>query len=367
MKLIRKNIKVLSILLLILLSMGLLACSNEKSEKAANTGVKENKEVKEIKLSGLEKESISVDKINELDKVSKEFRSITSSGEEKTFKVEGVLLNRLLKKFNKKQSNFTKIRFIATDGYSINLPSDILTKKDVVLASKVDGEKQTPFRVAVNNERSMYWVKDISKIEFLEEMEMSNINKVVFFETLTTLEEIKKQDYTYYESTDKAIKVSDMLNKMGCADFESVFFKASDGFKKSEDGKIFRENYIKITGENAPLFISPDLPKGMHVKNILTSSYGNTVFFSIEEGFKVYDKKEVKENKGIPLTKIINEVGLKSAEKYIITATDGYNVEISSKDLNKGIVYKKDNVYQVVFKELPKNTNVKHILKIEVK
>lgn len=366
MKRIRNNIKLISILLLISLSMGLLACSNEKPLDASNTK-SESEEIKEIKLSGLDKENISVDKINNLEKVTKEFKSISSSGEEKTSKVEGVLLNKLLKEFNKKQSDYSKIRFIAKDGYAIEIPNDILIKRDVMLASKVDGEKQTPFRVAVNNERSMYWVKDISKIEFLEEVKTSSVGKIIFLETLISSDEINLEDYTYYESTDKAIKVNDMLDTLNCDDFENVLFKASDGFKKSEDGKIFKENYIKVTGKNSPLFISPDLPKGMHVKNILTATYGNIVFFSIDQGLKVYDLKEVDKNEGISLTKIINEVGLKDSKKYIFSASDGYNVEISKDDLDKGILYKEENVLRVFFKGLPKNTNIKHILKIEAK
>ena len=70
------------------------------------------------------------------------------------------------------------------------------------------------------------------------------------------------------------------------------------------------------------------------------------------------------------------EVGLLSveqglqyeSEQYLLTAADGYEVEINKADLAQGLVYVRDGgEVAVKFDGLPKNTSVKGLLAIEAK
>ncbi len=343
------------------------ACGNRTLK---TTEVNEVNTTAEVSIRGLEdgEKVISLDRIKELETVTQEMESITSSGEVKRTKVKGVPLESLLGLYDTSQKNYGGIRFIAGDSYSIVVPEEVLQKRKIVLAYEVDDkalkENALPLMLAVPHERSMYWVKNLVEIELLKEEESSK-SKVVFIETAAT--QLKQEDYTYYESLDKAIKVVDLFSKFNEShDKKSIYFKAVDGFEKDEDIEVLKTGYIKITGKNTPLFLSPELPKGMHVKNILYFTYGDTTYFSLNSSLNSFEKKTLEGNEGISLKEIFKEAGLTNGEKYLFTASDGYEIEISADDIGKGLIYMgKDNGFNTMFEGMPKNTKIKGILKIE--
>lgn len=69
---------------------------------------------------------------------------------------------------------------------------------------------------------------------------------------------------------------------------------------------------------------------------------------------------------GVALDVFMDKVGLDSAY-YVFTSSDGYQVELSKKSLNKGIIYlDNSSQYKVIFDEsLPKSASIKDILFIE--
>lgn len=146
-----------------------------------------------------------------------------------------------------------------------------------------------------------------------------------------------------------------------------MYFVATDEFEKSETLEILNQGYIKTTGENAPLFISPDLPKGMQVKNILTLSCGDTTIISAASAINTLTSKTIIEQEGAALDEVIAASGL-VGDYYVFTAADGYSVEVTKASLNEGILYEREpGVYQVKFSDvLDKSTSVKDILSIEI-
>ncbi|WP_432402577.1 molybdopterin-dependent oxidoreductase [Wukongibacter sp. M2B1] len=362
-----KAMRSIAVLGLAVLLIFTTACSN-KAMKASEEN--STNKITEITIKGLEDEdkTVSVSKILELDPVTKEMESITSSGEINKKKVKGASLEELLKLYETSQKDYSGIRFVAGDSYSIVVPKEILGKREILLAYEVDNkaldEKSLPLMSAIPDERSMYWVKNLVEIELLEE-EVSVSNRVVFLETAAL--KLNQEDYTYYESVDKAVQVTDLIGtKSEEIDKKGVHLKAVDGLEKNEDIEVFKTGYIKTTGKDIPLFLSPELPKGMHVKNILLFSYDGTTYFSLTQGLESFEKKTIEDNEGITLKSILKEVGLAKVDKYLCTAEDGYEIEISADDVNKGLIYpQNEGGFTLMFEGMPKNTKVKGIFSIE--
>lgn len=360
--------KTFLILLVGFLVFSLSGCSSSNDVNTESSNLNSNDET--LTIVGLNNEvvEIPVSEVKEYPSVTRNMESITSSGEVKNAEVTGVLLDELLNKNNISLEDAGGLRFIAGDGYSIEVPKEIFRDNDIVIAYEYNGEpldeKSKPFIVTIDKVRSMYWVRNLVKVELLKDSGEVSISSIVFIEGAIT--KLPQEDYTYYESVDKAVKVEDLLNEVNLEKANGVFIKAKDGLEKNEDLEVFNKGYIKVTGKDNPVFLSPDLPKGMHVKGILYFNVADKSFFSYESGKEYFDVVESGGTSGISLKDIIKEIGLKDALKYKITAVDGYEVEISVSDIDKGIVYERDEgELGVVFDGLPKNTTVKGLLSIE--
>ncbi|MDI6705728.1 MAG: molybdopterin-dependent oxidoreductase [Bacillota bacterium] len=352
---------------LLILMMAAAACS----KPAENAAPEEGKEGEKLVITGLESTDIevTVEELKSMESVTTDAVAIDSAGNTNTYTVTGPLLEDLLKKHGKSQRDLSGIRLVAGDGYSIEVPPEVLEARDVILAHTIDGqpldEQSKPVRAVVPGERAMYWVRNLAKIEVLEGIKSTEVNRLYFIET--GFSGTPAEDYTYYESTDKAVRVDQLISYLGIEDQpDTVAFKAVDGFEKNEQRDIFNGGYIKFTGDDTPAFLSPDLPKGMYIKNILWFTYGGNVVFSAEKGLECMDIKTAGEKQGIGMTDIISETGLSSAEVYLLTAEDGYTVEIEAGDMGKGIVYINDKgQVAVYFDGLPKNTSIKGLLSVE--
>ncbi|AOY76268.1 molybdopterin-dependent oxidoreductase [Clostridium formicaceticum] len=326
-----------------------------------------------ITITGIKDEGlvITVEEIQALNAVKKEVTSVNSSGEEKTFSVTGALLEEILVKQGTSQKDLTGIRLVAGDGYSIEVPKEILDKRDILLVYEVDdaplGPKEKPIRIIIPEERAMYWVSNLATIEILETIEQAETNKIIFLETVK--ETISLEDYPYYDSTDKAIKTQALLEQLeGDTSSQSIYIKAVDGLEKNETFPIFKEAYIKVTGADAPAFLSPDMPKGMHVKDILYFSHASTAWVSYDQTKEMIEIKVLNGHEGILIEEILKEIGVKKEGTYILTAIDGYTIEVNGSDLKNGILYEgEEGQLSTFFEGLPKNTGIKGLLSIEAK
>lgn len=328
-------------------------------------------EGEKIVISGLESTDIEVmvTEIKDLESVTIDATSVSSSGEENQFTVTGPLFDDLLKKYGKSQGGLVGIRLVAGDGYSIEVPADVLQSRDLILAHTIDGqpldEKTRPIRVIIPDERAMYWIRNLVKIEVLEGTLKAEVGRIFILETL--ISQTAAEDYTYYESTDRAVKVDELLALLDIdVLLDTASFIASDGFEKNEQLDVFSKGYMKFTGEDAPIFLSPDLPKGMYIKNIYLCTMGEAVLASQQMALEVLGAEEMEGKQGVNLGQLISEAGLSGADMYLLSAADGYTVEITKEDMEKGIMYTNDDGQIVTFFEgLPKNTQVKDFLSIE--
>lgn len=305
--------------------------------------------------------------------VNKDVISVSSSGEETELNVSGGLLEELLNKHGISQTELSGIRVTAIDGYSMEIPSEILKNRDIMLAYEINGEplfkENRPIRIIVPGERAMYWVGAVSAIGVVGEKETAvsrQSEKILIFDT--AILDLDKRDYKYYEDLDKAVKIGDLLSKFLPKGEEQVLIKAADGLERNETRETFKNAFIKITGKNSPMFLSPDLPKGMHIKDLLWFSSEGVTFLTMDKALEIYNKSTQGGIEGISLKEALEDIGLKQGDTYIFTADDEYSVEISKDDIHRGILYKiDDGSTRVSFEGLPKNTTVKNLLSIETK
>lgn len=325
----------------------------------------------EFMISNLKGKDITINlkELKELPIVEETAISADEGDDKNVYEVKGVLLSDLLSSKGVSKNDLKAIRLIAGDGYQIDISENILKQRKLILTFEINGEplyeKSKPIRVIIPNEMSMYWLKNLKEIRIVEMVETVNIRSLYFLETVVS--ELEKVDYTYYESKDKAIKISELIEYMDLnTDLRSVRFIAADGFEKNESLKVFAEAYIKITGKNAPLFFSPDFPKGMHIKDMLFINYGSTSICSVEQAKNVFDLRKAEDIEGIPMSELLKESKLLQADRYEVKAVDGYSVEISAKDMESGIVYtdEKDTV-RIVFPDLEKQYSVKYLYEIK--
>ncbi len=321
-------------------------------------------------ITGFEKDmEISVAELKELPVIEKTVVSVNSSGSESEYTITGALFSDLLKNYGKSQQNLKAIRLVAGDGYAIDVDETILKNREIILGYLYNGqpieERYQPVRSVIPEERAMYWVKNLVKIEIVDFVKPLQSSSIYFLETAIT--KVNQTEYTYYDSVDMAVKVSELVEKISLTNSSrAVGMVAADGFEKSEETAIFDDGYLKVTGDYAPMFISPDIPKGMYVKSLLFVNYGDSAICSTTQALEVLENITVDENNGIKISRLFKKTGLLPAEKYIFKAVDGYEVEILAADIDKGIIYldEKGRV-RSYFQDLPKNTSVKFLYSIE--
>ena len=159
-----KNIRYLA--LCVLLSLLLCACG--KVKVTADISAYENTP---ITVSGLEEEEfeITAGELSQLDCVGRTSQGRTAKAG--TVNAVGPLLTTFLEHYGKQVTDFSRIRFIAKDGYKITLKDAYLTDYDVVLAvSEADdplSDTQNPLRLVIPGAESGMWAYGIIRIEFV--------------------------------------------------------------------------------------------------------------------------------------------------------------------------------------------------------
>ena len=330
-------------------------------------------EVDQIVIVGSDigEKMVTVAEIKELPAVETDVVSVNSSGAENKFSVKGALLADILETIGQDQAKLSAVRFVAGDGYMIEVPHEVLAARDIIFAYEIDGEpleeRTKPIRAIIPEERAMYWVRNLLTVEILNERATQSLDKLLVLENAVA--SMQQVDYTYYESVDKAVACSGLFSaEMFNGTADTVYMKASDGLEKNEKSEVFDKGYLKVTGKEVPAFVSPDIPKGMYVKDILWLSKANVGLLSAEEAYNYFTLTQQGEHEGITLTDLFAEVFMAESSMYLFTATDGYTVEISQADIAKGLLFvNEEGEIRVRFDGLPKNSNIKGLLSIEAK
>lgn len=363
----KKTMRLLALFLILIMVLPFAACASNKQETSA-LQYQGNLKI----VSANETIEIPFNDIYKMESVTRNVNSVTSSGEEVSNEVLGVLLSSVLSENGIKQEELNSIRLVAGDGYAIDVPTEIVTEKEIILAYEFDGnplkEKKQPLRAAIDDVRSMYFVSNLTKIELnpiAEDNVDESISKAIILET--EAKQIELHEYTYYENVDKAIKVTELFGKYKVKEDGSSEFVAEENFTKTEKNEVLGTGYFKITGENSPLFISPDLPKGMHVKNFLTLSSDDIVFVSAKQMINYLPTRQVNGVTGAKLEEVVDSIHMNS-DYYTLTSLDGYKVEVTKDSLEHGIISVNDEgLYKVSFDStMPKSASVKDIHTISV-
>lgn len=334
-------------LVLLLLVMTVSACGSKVQGRATEPGPFDGEK---IVVHGLQEQDfeITLGDLKKLSAVTRHAEAARSNGEKVSADATGPLLDIFLQQYGKTQKDFSRVRFTAKDRYSIAVPSDVLTNREIILsysnAGKPLQDDMQPVRVVIPGERAMYWVGNLSRIDFETGGDQKPPNKVVFLET--AVQSLPQQDYEYFDSVDKAIKTSDLVTKYADINDKSVanvFLKASDGLQKNETKDNFLSAFIKITGKEAPKFLAPQFPQGMHIRGLLYVIYGQTAIFDYTEGVTCLPKQTEEGKEGIAFSQIFKQTGLTGGNKYKFTSFDGKSIVLTITDLGSGgLIYQND-------------------------
>lgn len=215
--------------------------------------------------------------------------SISSSGEEKEVVATGVTLGAILEEYGASPADFAAVLTVASDGYSIEIPGEILHSRDILIAYEVNGEPQS-LRTVIPDERAMYWSKFLSRIELLgaEQVAAQPITQLLLLESAISLLADRCEPYQYYDKTGSALPIAALLEQCIEQQLQTpvgfVQIRSTDQLEKSERYDVFRQQYILYEGveEDVPLFIGPDLPVGMRVKQLLTVQVGPVCVASLD-------------------------------------------------------------------------------------
>jgi hypothetical protein len=361
----------LCVVLAVMLLLSLAACSPKQPQ--AETGVEGDalpagEKITIVSADSSEKDIFIAD-IMKLPVTEKEVISVNSAGNENKFTVKGALLSDVLRTLGMDQKSLSSIRLVAGDGYMMEVPPEVLAARDIIIAYEIDGEplqeKTRPARIIIPEERAMYWVRNLVKIEILQARKALSLIRLLFLET--ALQNFEQHDYTYYESLDKAVTAADFFRDIAMeGSSDTVHMKAVDGLEKNEKTEVFENGYIKITGVDTPAFVSPEIPKGMYVKNILWFAKSDTGYISYTNASGYFPTSKVDDREGIRLSDVFSEVSMDDGEAYLFTAIDGYSIEIEKEDIAKGLIFLRDSgEVSVMFEGLPKNTSVRGLLSVE--
>lgn len=340
---IKTIVKKLLLLSVVLLLPIIMAACGKTGSTAGDTGPFDEEKIVVHGLTGRDFE-ITPGDLRKLKTVTRHCEATRTNGEKVSVTATGPLLDTFLRQYGKNQQDFSCVRFTARDKYSIAVPHDILANRQVILSYINDGKPLRddcrPVRIVIPGERSMYWVRKMIRMDFETKNSQKPVNKLIFLET--AVEKLPQEDYRYFDSTDKAIKTRDLIAEYAGVNDNAVtdvLMKAGDGLQKNETKTNFLESYIKITGQEAPKFVAPQLPEGMQIRNLLLIAYGQTAFFDYTEGNACLPVHTVEGKKGIALAQIIKKTGMAGGSRYKFTGVDGRCMEVITDDLGNGLIY----------------------------
>lgn len=312
--------------------------------------------------------TVDVSEITAFEPITMEVLQKSTSGESK-ITVTGADFNKLLEKYSLAQDKLQSLRFEAADGYSMEIPSEVLAQRQILLVYGVDGkpltEKEAPVWVVIPEERAMYWVKNIKYIHLNETAAPAKVaaGNIAFMETA-----FQKLAATDYED-EKTVSGKELLAAAGFDDATAkLAITAADGLEKSETFAILSSAQITTAGEHAPKITGDKIPEGMRVQNLLSIRADENALVSFNSCLTAAGTTTVGEKIGVSVSKLFELLSMNDAEAYTFTAADGYEKEIAKADIAKGIILLNDKgELETYFDGLPKNTCVRNLASIIAK
>ncbi len=210
-------------------------------------------------------QTMNLEEIKTLPAISGEAAAMDKEGNEHSLSYEGPELGSLLEKFGSSKKQFEGVRLTAVDGYSVELPADVLAGRDVILAYLLDGkETQGGLQSVVPGETAIYWVRELAEIQLLTSSGIEPAEQLTLIEDI--LPAIGPKMFMVDGNEEIVININDILH---IDQKTRVFLLATDGLCKAELLNTDRwDYYVQLSGEEAPVFFSPGLPKSMSVRNL---------------------------------------------------------------------------------------------------
>lgn len=211
---------------------------------------------------------INMDEIMRMKKTTVSVKDSKPDLAEITLTYTGVVLETILEQCGIGKAEYTGVRFMAANGYSVEISNSMLHQRDILLAYEMNGRDlvyaEQPLRVIIPEEREMYWVSNLAEVELIKGQQSIAIHEVLFFENL--LDKMNCLIYSQHDENEQAVNLKELLS---IDEQKRIIIKAIDGLEKKETLEIKKRNYyIKFTGQDAPLFTADDLPQGMEVKKV---------------------------------------------------------------------------------------------------
>ena len=354
-----KKILVLALALLCL-AFCLLACKGKEAEDASCSTpdtVPVNAIAQELAFIGLPGGDVTFTgaQLMELERVTAETESVNASGKVTPVTATGVLLETVLQDLGASQKDYASVRVTALDGYVVEIPREILQARDIVIAWEYNGEAMN-LRTVVVDERAMYWVKNIASFEFKSDGDTIALPVDRIFILETMIADLPDVEYKYHDSADRAVPIAVLIDEYVPARPDFVAMRALDGLEKNERYETFAAQFIKYTGENAPLYIGPNLAVGMRLREVLCMQVGGDVIVSVETAMR---QAGLSAGEGLPLAVLFEIAGMKSTDSCALDTADGQEwlFTVKGKD---GIVIIEDGVIVVYID----NTKVENLLSI---
>lgn len=360
----------LAISCIMLLSL-VVSCQNgsvAKGDSSLNSTVKLSGPVGQepitITIKGVPSGDITISSLDLLDmeQTTVQAKTIDSKNKETIKNVQGVLLDKILEKSGSKVKDFESAVFSANDGYSVAIPKEILQNRQILLSTVMDGEAELP-RTVVPDERTMYWVKDVTTIEFIKTTNSVETQTILFFDTMKST--LSTVDYKEVDEKYKAIRIPDILSKYITQTPEFVQISSTDKLQKDMKFIDIKDAFIRYTGEDTPWMGSAEMPRGMTTKLLMYLKIGKSSIFSLESAMPSTTTKTIGTTKGADINAIFALAGLVDAGKYTFLAADGYKIEIKKDDLAKGVLFlTPEGTVSTLFEGLAKETSIKNLISI---
>jgi hypothetical protein len=358
---------IILILTLLMVAFTFASCDSDESQHGAKVNSPSELAYldEEITINGVSDEPIilTVSDLLDLESVKEKAEATRSNGDIVKITAVGPLLDTFLEKYGKSQTDFSAVRFYATDGYAIALPKEMLESRNVILAY-MDGsyafdEHSLPLRVVIPGERAMYWARNVNRIDFEAEGESSSTQKVVFLDA--ALPDLKGE-FSEEEGGD-IVSTKILTDKYGIG-AGSLTMSASDGLTKNETLENFLKGYIKYTGEKIPMFCSPDLPEGMNLETIVFIRTGNVLYYSLDQAKTILREATSSDGKvkGLGITEMMKGNSLEIASSYELTSRDGKTTSFFEHGLVGGVFVKDGDTWNFYADE---DTQVKDVIMLE--
>lgn len=338
----------------------LAGCAEKQVISSQSTGNPEYENQKIIIEGDIDKSlEITVAQMRQLPQLERKGSFQKATGEMEEFQAAGPDFTDVMASVGVDVKEFKGIGFIAKDGYYCLVTPEIIEKREMILGLAIDKqlelpENLRPARLCIIDEFGPYWVRMVDKIVLYKEIPEKDIASVWVFNNLA--EGIEPYPYEYYGSKDDAIELAQVLTRFDYVDSKAFFtMKSCDGFFKNEAlNMVGQQYYIKVTGEGAPMNISPNIKLGMNVKHIAWFSANADAAVFPPKMAELIGEKEINGIKGISLADMLEEVQLRDieAKQFELMGTGGESVKLSGQDLSQGIlVSKEDGTYPVVWQE----------------